>query len=98
MVGLFSKGTTPSDPRKEEVESRKEKQSRKEVDSRKEVESREEESRKKEGRENMSAREERNAEEYRKRQRREGEDNARGYHQWQPRRSPRKNKWFSWRR
>lgn len=38
--------------------------------------------------------EKRKAEDYRKRQRRDREDYARGYHQWQPRRSPRKSKLF----
>lgn len=38
--------------------------------------------------------EKRKAEDYRKRQRRDREDHARGYHQWQPRRSPRKSKLF----
>lgn len=80
IVESFSKSKTSSDLRKEELESRKE------------VENREEKSRKKEGIETMPVREERKAEEYRKRQRREREDYSRGYHQWQPRRSPRKNK------
>lgn len=67
-----------------------------EEEKREEVEIREGERRKRDGKETVP--DERKADDYRKRQRREGEDYGRGYHQWQPRRSPRKNKWFSWNR